>query len=771
MLVTLLTLFTLSTRIDRHALVNRHNVELSRLDQLSPLQVGNGEFAFGMDITGLQTFVPFNTLSNWGWHSSPLPTGTKIDDYKMQRADTHGRPVPYPLPDPDHPEVSNWLAANPHRINLGRIGMTLRRADGRLATANELTETRQRLDLWSGTVTSSFQLEGVPVTVKTACDPTIDAVVAQVDSPLLKQGRLAVFLDCPGNNPAQFANFVGDWGSPKLFDEVGTARQNRIDFMRRVDGDQYWVALDWSDGASINRPRQRQEHDLKILSARYGGAGKWLDVTETAKTAIKDGAFELRADNQLGPDPALNTVKSLRVKYALDGVEGALEVGENEVARIDPDPDARRYSLTTRMDTLSFTCCFAPKPLPAKIPDAQSSFAASAHAWPAYWKSGGAIDLSESKDPRWKELERRIVLSQYLMKVNESGSLPPQESGLVNNGWYGKFHMEMLWWHVAQWALWNHWPEINKSLTIYKKLLPEASTLAKKQGYLGARWPKCLGPTLLEWPHPIHAWLTWQQPHPIFFAELDYRAHPTKETLEKWRPIVEATADFMASYAHYNEGSHCFDLGPPIHLVSENTDPTVTTNPTFELGYYRFGLRVAQQWRERMGLPRNNEWDKVLKGLAPLPLQEGLYVLHEGVDDMWTKWTFEHPALTGAFGMLPGDGVDTKTMRRTLDQVSDKWDFNHTWGWDFPMLAMCAARVGEPEKAIDFLLTAAPGFQFDDRGLATGGPFPYFPSNGGLLYAVAMMAAGWDGGPKTHAPGFPANGRWSVRYAGLSVAP
>lgn len=138
---------------------------------------------------------------------------------------------------------------------------------------------------------------------------------------------------------------------------------------------------------------------------------------------------------------------------------------------------------------------------------------------------------------------------------------------------------------------------------------------------------------------------------------------------------------------------------------------------------------------------------------------------------MWTKWAFEHPALTGAYGLLPGDGVDKKTMSNTLDRVLSHWDFNRTWGWDFPMMAMCAARLGKPDAAIDFLLTAAPGFQFDERGLATGGPFPYFPSNGGLLYAVAMMAAGWDGAPKESAPGFPQNGKWKVRWEGLSKAP
>ena len=72
---------------------------------------------------------------------------------------------------------------------------------------------------------------------------------------------------------------------------------------------------------------------------------------------------------------------------------------------------------------------------------------------------------------------------------------------------------------------------------------------------------------------------------------------------------------------------------------------------------------------------------------------------------------------------------------------------------------------------MDFLLTKSAGFQFDDRGLASGGPFPYFPSNGALLYAVAMMAAGWDGAPKRNAPGFPGGGRWVVRWEGLNRAP
>ena len=137
---------------------------------------------------------------------------------------------------------------------------------------------------------------------------------------------------------------------------------------------------------------------------------------------------------------------------------------------------------------------------------------------------------------------------------------------------------------------------------------------------------------------------------------------------------------------------------------------------------------------------------------------------------MWTKFNFEHPALIGVFGMLPGDGADTLIFRKTFNKVLETWDFKRTWGWDFPMLAMAAARIGKPETAIDMLLHPSSNFQFDAHGLATGGPFPYFPSNGGLLTAVAMMAGGWDGSAG-NAPGFPKNGNWVVKFENFNRMP
>jgi hypothetical protein len=196
----------------------------------------------------------------------------------------------------------------------------------------------------------------------------------------------------------------------------------------------------------------------------------------------------------------------------------------------------------------------------------------------------------------------------------------------------------------------------------------------------------------------------------------------------------------------------------------------VTINPTFELSYWRTGLRLAIEWRKRLGLPENVKYKNVLDSLSALPVVDGKYVSWENIYSMWTVYNFEHPALIGAYGMLPGDGVDVPTMDRTLEMIGKTWTFDYTWGWDFPMLAMCAAKLGHGDLAIKYLLDY-PSFTWDEHGLSGGGvaPYPYFPANGALLYAVALMAAGWDGS-KGKAPGFPSNGNWTVRSEGLHPA-
>lgn len=675
-----------SSGIDREQLVRRHTPVRTESNSHSPVQVGNGRFAFGADITGLQTFVPFATLSEWGWKEDRLPPDTNLEDYHGQVWKTHGRDVWYDIPDTGTP-ASQWLIANPNRMNLGRVGLWF---GDETVVESDLDCYAQRLDLWTGTVHSSFHWSGSEVAIETYAHPKADAIGVRISSSLVKSARLSVFLDFPFNDGrSKFsAPYCGIWDQPQLHSTTMEADEHtEASFNREVDGAGYMVVVGWNQSG-------RMKH-------------------------FKDHRYILE----------------------LSGSVPVLEVSVSFGKKLLETYDSKT------------------------IKEACKAF------WPSFWNTGGAIDLAGGSDPRWFELERRIVLSQYVMAVNATGHDPPQESGLVNLGWYGKFHMEMNWWHTAHLALFNRWSQLYPSLDIYRRFLPSAIERASSQGYKGARWPKMTDPSGRMAPGEINALLIWQQPHPMAFAELDYRVHSTRETLERWMSILAPTADFMTSYAVWNESSGVYDLGPPAHIASENTNPHETCNPTFELEYWRFGLSIAVRWWNRLGLEPDPAWVNVRNNLAPLPIENNAYTLSPGIKNMWTEYNWEHPALAGVYGWLPGsESLDLSTMKCTTEQLWKTWRFDECWGWDFGMLAMNAARMGFPAKAVDFLLHK--NMCVDDVGLAFGGsrvPFPYFPSSGALLYATAFMAAGWDGAPERNAPGFPSEG-WKVKWEGLSRA-
>jgi hypothetical protein len=396
--------------------------------------------------------------------------------------------------------------------------------------------------------------------------------------------------------------------------------------------------------------------------------------------------------------------------------------------------------------------------------------------WNKFWSTGGAIDLSLSKDPRWFELERRIVLSEYLTAIQSAGENPPAETGLTMNSWYGRFHMEMYWWHDAHFALWGRTPLLENGLGFYQRALPKAIANATRQGYAGARWPKMSEPSGSDSPSSVGAFLIWEEPHPIYLAELVYRAHPDQATLEKYKDVVFATADFMASFAWWDAANKRYVLGPPLQAAQERFTKATMINPTYELTYWRWGLATAQQWRERLGRPRDPKWDDVLQKLSVPLVVDGKYAFTESTPDSYTnpKWNDDHPAVVNAYGVLPGPGIDPALMRSTFDWIWQNWNWPSTWGWDYPALAMCAARLGEPDKAVAALLLDTPKNHYaaDGNNFQRAPDLPlYLPGNGGLLTAVAMMAAGWDGAPARPAPGFPANGQWVVRYEGLRPLP
>lgn len=685
-------------RIDRRALVDRHAPLLRQFDVESPLSVGNGRFAFTVDVTGLQTFpdafastIPLGTLSDWGWHTAPNPNQWSIGKYRFTEFESHGRKVPYADIPGDRKEEANWLRANPHRLHLGEIGFVLTHDDGRAATPSDLSAIEQRLDLWNGLIFSSFVFDGERVNVETFVNPRWDQIGVRVRSRLLGTPRLAIRIRFPYGTGATTA---ADWTKPEAHKtEMHGDGDGRAWFHRSLDGDGYQARATWTRGSIaaaavphtfVVRPVAAETFDFDIL----------FQAQPTA-------------NGPLGP----RTVES----------------------------EVRRH-------------------------------------WNTFWSTGGAIDLSGSSDPRWRELERRIVLSQYLTAVQSAGHNPPQETGLTFNSWEGKFHLEMHWWHGAHFALWDRLELLQPSLAFYSGIIDRARATAKRQGYRGARWPKMTSPSGAESPSSVGPFLVWQQPHPIFVAELAYRRRRDPAMLRRFELVVGETAEFMASYATWNAETSRYVLGPPMQCAQEEFPKDRTFNCSFELAYWRWGLETAQRWRTRLGRARNPLWDKVIAGLAPLPKEQGKYLFAENATGTYAgekRWAKDHPTILAAFGLLPpGPAIDRETMGRTFEWIWEHWDWADTWGWDYPMVAMSAARLGRPDRAIDALLRDTPKNVYRKNGHNHQRPglTIYLPGNGGLLYATAMMAAGWDGAPDRHAPGFPAAG-WVVRWEGLRRAP
>jgi len=510
------------------------------------------------------------------------------------------------------------------------------------------------------------------------------------------------------------------------------------------------VDFPWNDGSSK-------------FSAPF--VGKW-NATSNHTTSLRTGR-------------ALGRNVQAEITHTQVNATFLTSIGGDDFTIARASPPAHRYNIFSNRHSSSFSVSVSYSPTtPESIPEPDDIEEESKKVWTKYWSSTGFVDVyTGSTDSRANELQRRIILSRYWLRVNEAGDNPPQESGLVNNGWYGKFHMEMVFWHLAHWALWNNWDLLDRATGVYAQWLQTSIQRAQVQEgfHSGARWSKMTDPTGRSAPGEINELLIWQQPHPLVFAQYDYRAHKTKATLKKWKDVVNETANWMADFAWFNKSTGLYDLGPTMYPVSEDTNPNVTRNPSFELSYWRFGLDIAGEWFDNLGEKQPSAWKQVKEKLAPLPVEDGLYAIYEGVEsDFWTNPTYinDHPALTGLHGWLPlTANVSLDIAKATADKAYTSWNISNCWGWDFPMLAMSAARNGETDQAIEWLLH--PLFEFDDIGMPVGGvrvPTPYFPGSGALLYAVAMMAEGWDGS-KNKAPGFPGKSKgWNVRTEGISQA-
>lgn len=685
-------------KIDRHSVVARNNVLVEGFDSLASLSVGNGEFAFTTDLTGLQTFytdyengVPLGTQSNWGWHTNPNTEGYDRSE-TLKYFEVEGRQVPYRHQLKDDPRVEaacNYFRENPHRLHLGMIGLVLTNSEGETARLEDIKQAKHHLDMWTGKISSEFEFDGKPVRVEVFCHQEQDQISARIESPLIAEGKLAVQWKFPFG-VAENTHEGYDFDSPEKHQSVlSELSANQVLINRTLDDDQYEVAIVWKGSGSVAK---------------------------------------------------------------IDEHQFVLQPGEQEV--------------------FEFNCLFAPEVGGTALADFESTKATNQKAWLNYWENGGIIDFSECTDPRARELERRTILSQYLTKIQSTGSLPPAETGLTYNSWYGKYHLEMHWWHIAHFPQWNREHLIEKQLDYYNDLYAQALQTAQDQGYEGVRWQKMLGPDGENSPSSVGSYLIWQQPHIIWLAEQMYQAEPTEETLNEYKDLVFATADFMGDFPVWNEEKQQYDLAPPLIPAQEHWSRETTSNPPFELAYWHWGLTTARKWQDRLQLEPNDQWEDVRLKLAVPDQADGVYLGIEGATESYTNMELmeDHPVVLGAYGILPAwDKLDPEVMRTTMYRIAERWDWPSTWGWDYPMAAMSAVRLGEPELALEFLLKDVQkntylrnGHNYQSERLRI-----YLPGNGGLLTAIGMMCAGYEG-CETENPGFPKDGKWKVKWENIN---
>lgn len=708
--------------IDRRPIVERNNPHTETVDTLASLTVGNGRFAMTVDATGMQTFpeyyrggIPLGTFSEWGWHSMPNSKGYRAADALEERDFGRGHKELYAVqpkaPGRQH-DAAEWLRANPQRMHLGCIGFDIPRPE-------LVGNVSQRLDMWTGKITSDFDCQGHRYHVETVCHPRRDLIAVRIASSTIPNtpsaaSPMALRLRIPyptGGHSDDGCNWNADKKRFITIKKVaGTAASDRLRIA--VDSSDYFI-------------------DLRYVAENQGKRRITID----------------------------NTAKECRIPMA--------ETGEL-ICEFAPEEKA-----LGGLDSLHFD----------DVAEASAAF------WKDYWTRGGIVDLSATDDARARELERRIVQSIYLLAVNDRQNFPPAETGLTYNSWFGKFHLEMIYWHQAWQALWGHAADLERSLDWYFRAAPMAREIAARQGFGGVRWMKMSDPSAAEAPSNVGSYLIWQQPHLIYLANLLYRAAISRgdtadanRILRKFGPLVEATAEFMYDFAGRDSVSGKYFLSGYIP-AQETLKASTTRNSPFELSYWLTAMKIAQKWRKLTGKEPNSEWDSLISGLPPLPSKNGIYLTAEGAplighraaqtdtpvgDDCYAS---DHPMPLGALGMMPDSRLMTRErMDSTYDWTIANWNWQKTWGWDYPMTAMCATRLHRPDDAVSALLMSVAKNTYLPQGHNWQTPRLrcYLPGNGGLLLAVALMAAGWDG-CTTPEPGFPPS--WKVRYEGILPLP
>jgi protein-glucosylgalactosylhydroxylysine glucosidase len=248
-ILILFLLLTTSCRnnsaVNLYELVSEGSIRNSGKDTLAAVPAGNGSFTFAADITGLQTFPEFYSGEN-----SIITT-------------------------------SDWFSKDTAYKNLGIIGLTLLKADGSEISFADIENPVQRLDLWTGEIESRFDIQGVPVQIKTVCHPDYDMVSFKITSGLIEKYRLRIKISFP---PVVFLQSSSVLRSSEVFKTTVIPDTNNLTIFKRDNGTENYEVIVWCNNAELKTLSENTYNILPVnADTVYSFTCQFLNNTENGR--------------------------------------------------------------------------------------------------------------------------------------------------------------------------------------------------------------------------------------------------------------------------------------------------------------------------------------------------------------------------------------------------------------------------------------------------------------------------------------------------------
>lgn len=342
------------------------------------------------------------------------------------------------------------------------------------------------------------------------------------------------------------------------------------------------------------------------------------------------------------------------------------------------------------------------------------------------------------------ELNRRMILSMYVLKVNSCGKYPPSETGVTMNSWNSKFHLEMHPWHSLWLAKYGLTKRLERQLYYYKTILKSSKNRAKAQGYLGARFPKMTSYLGEDSPSSIGPLLLWQQPHLLLMLEACYNATKNLSLIEEFEEVLDELILFLESFI-YKGDDYVYHLDYPLIPAQECYDPAFTKDPIFEVEYVRYAFQKMIQFKSILKHSIKPIWYDYIAYLIPPAQKDGCYLATQDNQGKQTyhDFAYDHPLVLMAYSLIQSDRLENQVLKNTLKKVLKSYNLEELWGWDFPMMALTAIHLEMKKEAVELLLLDTPKNQYlknghNRQGSRTDLPL-YLPGNGAFLLALKEL--------------------------------